>query len=187
MGYTVYYQDGVQGNWDNYLKDMRRVMNTFLIPEFKPEFTPGNNTGDLSDNDWDSIDTITNSSDPYKSSAHQNCAFYVDEGHKSFNLYGPHESFNFKSQYPGEFTFTKTARKSYDGLIKVCYLVTQKHYEGEISHDGDIENFLTECLDRITPEDQGYMQECLFNLELLNDHVIKWVEPYINASNYLEV
>lgn len=168
MGYTVYYNNKEKNkNAANILRDPKRfqkfkedfveVMQIFNIPQVA-----------------DYTDLLENSADEYASNASDTCGYVLFDNEVA--LYGPHESFNFPSyqerklEYGGDpsFTFTKTNGKSYDGLIKILYLLGKKHYGGEISHDGCPEDYLAENKDSYTESDQLAMLNCLAKFELMS-------------------
>ena len=165
MGYTVYMKMDKKAlqaikpeTNESFKADFVQLMGLFEVPKFD-----GNET---------SFDKLESSQDPYESEAKVHCRWKeVDD---VMVLRGPHEWFcqphyDPESYSSGEFRFTKTNRKSYDGLVKVCYLLAQKHFGGSLSHDGNDKDFLTECREYIQDKDWERMQQALEMFGLSGD------------------
>ncbi len=93
--------------------------------------------------------------------------FYQD----AFMLYGPHETLQFDaSDTMNIASFCKTARKSYDILCKILTLLAEKHLPIKfVYHDGQDFDFLIDCLDSASDEDQEIAAKLVDELSLCKE------------------
>jgi len=80
------------------------------------------------------------------------CAMWLDSEKFSMTIVGPHEWFDMPSA-DNLFGFCKTNQKLYDVFIKVAYIIAVKYIGGEISHDGEPADFLTENWEVLSVEE----------------------------------
>lgn len=139
MGYTVYYENK---NTEVFKEENRRKA-------FADDFKKVMEIFDINKTNITREYIKTTNKDPYFSDAKEHCHYYIEDD-LTCVLTGPHEWFVSPES---DFEFTKTARKSYDGLVKILYLLNVKHFGGKVSHDGDGDYYLLECKDNITTHD----------------------------------
>lgn len=165
MGYTIYYNNKLSNEMElgyyrrGFAQDFERIMEIFEIPESVGDSEP------------------QSTEDPYFSDAKEHCSYKVFDN--VCQLKGPHEWFVFppesfheldsgsnEPEHTGAevFEFTKTNRKSYDLLVKLLYLLAQKHFFGEVSHDGEDRDYLKENLDSATDADKARARQVLFEV-----------------------
>jgi hypothetical protein len=163
MGYTVYWEaDKVSPDsalFKVFAEECAKVMEIFDIPKF----------GEVSVNRGDVNNYVQSSS---------RCSYEVGENPDYFMLHGTYEDFYFSpmlnnivasTEENRKFSvFTKTNRHSYDVVVKVLYLVLNKIYGGELSHDGDMADFFIENMENYSLGDLVAAYVAILNLRLYN-------------------
>jgi hypothetical protein len=181
MGYTCYFSDYVckEETFGEFLEEAKKILKAFEIEECAT---------------WDeAVNRAAAGEDEFAEDLYSGkrrlkdyCSWYLDPKWKdivnqleesdknkdddvlAFFVIGPHEWLCLPDKgYNGKaFTFTKTARKCYDPMIKILYGVAQQFFGGEISHDGPDDTYYRECFEYAHPDDVNVAEKLLYDYNL---------------------
>jgi len=189
MGYTAYYS-----NWTETPETMAAfnaaaldILKAFQVPEADETFMALREEGDPLYDAYQDGQAV------------RECCRWklwpAEDGDplERIHVMGPHEDLLIQNPDYREneepFTFTKTARKSYDCLIKALYALAWHHLGGTIDHDEASENYFIECLEDAHPDDYRVFFDVvrryrLDQVEIGDDKVRPRMPSMDEISNY---
>jgi hypothetical protein len=173
MGYTIYYKNGKDfedtQRRSEFISDVKKVIEAFDVSMYGIKKNFDFNVAE---------EKLYNTYDENTFDASEACIAFVTEN--EFLLAGAHEWTCLPVKtVQDNFEFTKTARKSYDVVSKVLYLLMKKHFGGDVSHDGDDSEYLTECYF----EGDVKLKDMETTLKLMNRFQLREIAPELMPND----